>query len=270
MPSLRSSPSGPAVSVGGSSDLENVSAVEGVTISDALENLISPEAVTLYDDFIGGGNFVVGASPNNTIHIGDLNWTFLVAGNTLGLARNGNGQGNFRGLYYWNTQASTNRNALMLGTPSLTAESVERVVWRASLNTVANFGSNRRCGLGAGNGVNFSGDGLAFEHQPVTANGITGSANVQCAAYKGGVRTAVISSIPAPLDTFMIFELRRTAPLTWEYYVNGVLAATLSGNAIPTAKVTPGAQLTGVINLVTAIGVDTFEITYRRKRSLSA
>lgn len=267
MPTLRSSPSGPPVVVGGSSDIQNESLVEGETITQALENLIAPELVTLYDDFIGGGLFISAGEANNTIHIGDLNWTYLVAGGSLGLARNGNGMGTLRGLYFWSVQASSNRASIFLGSPSLTAESVERVAWRANITTAGNFSGNRRCGLGKDNGAAFGGDGLCFEHQVTTGNGITGSANIQCAAYKGGVRTGVITTINIPQDTFAIYEMRRRSALVWDFYINDVYAATLSDNAIPTAKIAPATQLTGVINQVSSIGVDTFEIEYRRKRS---
>lgn len=270
MPSLRSSPSGPAVVIGGSSDIENLSLVAGATLTQALGNLIAPETVTLYDDFVAGGIYNPDLSPNGSLHIGELNWVFHVAGATQNLSKNGNGQDNFLGLYYWTILASgSNRGSLILGAPSLTAESVERVIWRSMLNMDPTFTSSRRVGLGVSNGANLGGDAICFEHQAATGGGVTGSPNVQCVAYKGGVRSAVISSIATLEDTFMIFELRRRAALTWDYYVNGVLAGTQSGAVIPTVKLTPAAQGVGVVNTVTSMGVDTFEITYRRKRSVA-
>lgn len=265
MSAFRLSPSGPFFEVAANSDdVENSSSVpDAVTLTGALNQLVSPLEVTLYDDFIGGGAYAVSTEANGSLHIGALNWTFLMSGSTSSIVRSSNGAGTLRGLYAVGVpSSSTSRAGFFLGGlgASLDPENIESIFWRGYLNSDSGFSSARRMGLGLSNGADFGGDGIYVEHSGTISN------NVLAVAMKAGVRTQTNTGIACPLDTYQIYELRRTASRVWEFYVNGVLGATLSGNAIPTVKLTAAVQAQGVINVTSAIGADTFQMTYRRRK----
>jgi hypothetical protein len=130
------------------------------------------------------------------------------------------------------------------------------------LNGDNTFDSSRRVGLGLNNNALLGTDGIYFEHNR-NATGV----NVQAVASKASNRTIVNTGIVCPFETYQTFELRRIAPLSWQYYVNGVLGATISGSAIPLVALCPAAQAQASISIGSSFGVDTFQMTYRRRTS---
>lgn len=241
MATARLSPSGPTIDVETTTDgIENLSSVPGDNVTEAINNILAFESFPLFDDFIGGQNATATANVDGLF--GDLGWTFTTTGGSIARPAASNA---YVGAYTI-TATATLLSSLCLGaSPAAGAvafppNQTDRVEFRVLPNVLQSTSGTTRVGLGIQmDTTQFGSDGLYFEAAAAT------SPNWRLVARRTSVNTILTSTIPWTPATPQSLVLTRTASNAWSFFIDGVLAGSLSGaGTIPSQRLNPALMVT--------------------------